>query len=157
MSEYITFEVKGLKEMGDQLAQLPAKIARRALAVSTFAGARVIREAGRSGAPVGTKTYKDWRGRTHHPGYLRKFGVVAKKLKTKDWRNTVIYGVGFSKRGYYGKWYERGKDKKHHQAAKPWIVPLLDPMREQIVEAIKARLGEEIRKIARGIPGLTVK
>ena len=30
MSNFITFEVKGLKEMGDMLAQLPGKIARRA-------------------------------------------------------------------------------------------------------------------------------
>lgn len=157
MKDFFTFEVKGLKEMGDQLAQLPGKIARRALAVSVNEGARVIRDAGRAAAPIGTKSYKDWKGRTHRPGTLRKFGVVTKKLRPKDWQTTVLYGVGFSKRAYYGRWVERGKARLHHQAPRPFVVPLLEQKKDEVVAAIKNRLGEELIRIAAGIPGLRVR
>lgn len=157
MSDFITFEVKGLKEMGDKLAQLPGKIARRALAAATLQGANVIRTAAREAAPTGTKTYKDWRGKTHRPGTLKKFGVVSKKLRPRDWQTTALYGVGFSKRAFYGRWIERGKDKKHHQAARPFVVPRLEEKRDEIVQAIKSRLGEEILRIVAATPGLSIK
>ena len=153
----ITFEVKGLKEMGEQLRNLPEKLARRALARAVFEGARVIRTEGRAKARVGTKTYKDWRGKTHRPGLLKKSGVMAKKMKTRDWRTTVIYGVGFSKLGWYGRFVERGKSKKHKQARHPFIAPLLEERGQEAVDALKRRLGEELGKIARETPGLVVK
>jgi HK97 gp10 family phage protein len=152
--DYFTFEVKGLKEMEDRLLQFPEKIGRNILAAATHEGARLLRDAARGKAPIGTRTYKDWKGRTHRPGYLRKFGEVTKKLKTKNWQTTVVYGVGFSKRGFYGRFIERGKSKKHHQEPRPFILPLLDPMKEQIVEAIKRRLGERMDEVIREIPGL---
>ncbi|MCJ7564823.1 MAG: HK97 gp10 family phage protein [Candidatus Aminicenantes bacterium] len=157
MSDYLTFEIKGLKEMGDQLAQLPGKIARRALANAVRQGANIIRDAARAKAPVGTKTYKDYRGKTHRPGLLRKSGVISKKLKTKDWQSTALYGVGFSKRAFYGKWIERGKAKKHRQAPAPFVVPTLDEKAPDVIEAIKERLGSELEKIVRETPGLSLK
>ena len=153
----ITFEVKGLKEMGDQLAKLPGKIARRALAAAVREGANVVRAQARMSAPVGTKTYKDWKGRSHRPGFLRKSGVISKKLRSKDWQTTALYGVGFSKRGYYGKWIERGKSKKHKQEAHPFVIPALEAKAEETVQAIKRRLGEELGKIVRETPGLRLK
>ena len=155
--DYFEFKVTGLKEMEAQLLQLPAKVARNALAVAVNEGARVIRDAARPKAPVGTKTYKDYRGKTHHPGLLRRFGVVTKKMKARDWRTTVLYGVGFSKRGFYGKWIERGKSRKHHQAPKPFVVPLLGSLKEQVVNAIKIRLGKRLEEIIKATPGMRVR
>jgi HK97 gp10 family phage protein len=157
MSDFFTFEVKGLKEMGDQLAQLPGKIARRALAAAVREGANVIRTAGRQAAPVGTKTYKDWKGRIHRPGLLRKSGVITKKMRPKDWQSTVLFGVGFRGRGYYGRWVERGKSKKHRQAPHPFLVPAFEAKGEEAIQAIKRRLGEELVSIIHSTPGMRVK
>jgi len=155
--DYFEFKVDGLKEMGNILAQLPGKIARRALNNAVAAGARVIRDAARPQAPVGTRTYKDYRGKIHRPGLLRKSGVVSKKLKTKNWQTTSLYGVGFSKLGFYGRWIERGKSKKHQQTPRPFVVPTFEANVTRAVDAIKDRLGEEIVKITRETPGLSVK
>ena len=157
MNDFITFEVKGLKEMAAQLEQLPAKIARRALAAATLQGANVVRTAGREAAPVGTKTYKDYKGKIHRPGTLKRFGVVSKKLRPRDWQTTALYGVGFSKRAFYGRFYERGKNRLHHQMPRPFVVPQLEAKRDEIVQAIKNRLGEELLRIVVAIPGLIVK
>ena len=153
----ITFEVHGLKEMGDVLTQLPGKIARRALAAATLEGANVIRDQARANAPVGTKTYKNWKGRIHRPGLLRRSGVVSRKLRPQNWESTALYGVGFSRAGFYGKWIERGMDKKHHYAPHPFVVPLLDAMKDRVVEKIKSRLGMEVAMIIQQTPGLKIK
>ncbi len=153
----ITFEVKGLKEMGDKLAQLPGKIGRKILARAVFEGARLIRTEGRARAPVGTKTYRDWRGKVHRPGLLKKSGVMAKKLKTRDWQRTVVYGIGFSKRGYYGKWIERGKSKRHRQAARPFVVPLLESKGREVVDVFTRSLGDQLTELIKETPGLEVR
>lgn len=153
----ITWEVHGLKEMGKQLEALPAKLARRALAASVREGAAVIRVRARAEAPLGIKIYKDYRGRTHRPGFLRKSGVVMKKMKTRDWRSTVLFGLGFSKRGFYGKWVERGKAKKHKQSPNPFVLPAFEATAQQAVEKLKSRLGEELAKIIRESGGMSVK
>jgi HK97 gp10 family phage protein len=154
MNDYLTFEVKGLKEMGDQLAQLPGKIARRALTKAVREGANVSRDLARSNAPVGTKSYKDYRGKIHRPGLLKKSGVMSKKLRPRDWRTTVLFGVGFSKLGFYGRFYERGKNRLHHQAPHPFVVPSFENAPERIIEAIKSRLGIELEVIVREVKGL---
>ena len=153
----LQIEIKGLKEMGDALAKLPGKIARNALAAAVREGANVVRAQARAQAPVGTKTYKDYRGKTHRPGLLKKSGVISKKLKVRDWQSTVLFGVGFSKRAFYGKWIERGKSKKHQQEAAPFVVPALEQKKEEIVGTIKKRLGEELARIANSTPGLVIK
>ena len=157
MNNPISVEIKGLKEMSDQLAQLPGKIARRALTAAVREGVNVWRAAARARAPVGTKTYKDWRGKTHRPGLLKKSGVITKKLKVRDPQNTALFGVGFSKRSYYGKWIERGKAVKHTQAARPFVVPVLEQKGEEAVRALKKRLGEELAAIVKSTPGLSLK
>ena len=153
----ITFEVKGLKEMENVLVQLPGKIARRALATAVLEGANIIRDQARASAPVGTKTYKDWKGRTHRPGLLRKRGIVSRKLRPREWQSTALYGVGFSKAGFYGRWIERGKDKKHHQVPRPFVLPLLEALKEKVVEKIKSILGRELVVIIHETPGLKIK
>jgi HK97 gp10 family phage protein len=157
MADFITFEVKGLKEMGDQLAQLPAKIARNALAAAVREGANVVRTDARARAPVGIKSYKDYRGKMHRPGLLKKSGVATRKLRTPDWRTTALFGVGFSKLGFYGRFIERGKNRLHHQAPQPFVVPSFEAAVTRVIDAIKARLGLEIRVIVSRIQGLIVK
>jgi len=152
MSDYVTFEVTGLKEMEAKLLQLPSKIAKRILGQATYAGSKLIETAARGKAPVGTRTYKR-KGRIHHPGYLRKYGIVSKRLKAKDW-SAVIFGLKPSKRGFYAKWIERGKSKKHHYDPHPFVVPLLEPMKEQIANAIKNKLGARLDEVIRETPGL---
>lgn len=153
----ITFEVKGLKEMGDQLAELPGKIARRALAAAVRQGAIIIRDEARPHAPVGTKTYKDWRGKTHRPGLLRRSGVVYKKLRPSNWQTTALYGVGFSKLAFYGRWIERGKNRLHHYAPHPFVVPAMEASAQRAIDAVKERLHTEIEVIFTEMSGVTVK
>jgi len=157
MSDLITFEVKGLKEMGDQLGQLPVKIARHALGQAVKAGAMVIRDAARPRAPLGTRAHKDWRGKMHRPGTLRRTGVLLKKLRTSNWQTTQLYGIGFSKIGFYGKWIERGKAKKHHYDPHPFIVPTMEENAEKAIAAIKRELGIQLWEIGGKIPGVIVK
>jgi HK97 gp10 family phage protein len=152
--DLFTFEVRGLREMGEQLAKLPDKIARRALAAAVREGASVIRARARETAPIGTKTYKNWQGRTHRPGLLRKSGVNMKKLKSRNWQTTVVFGVGFSKRGYYGRWIERGKSKKHHYTPHPFVVPAFKENVIQAVQAVREKLGQRIEVIFKEMKGV---
>lgn len=156
MNEVITFQVKGLKEMGEALAALPGKIARRALGQSVKAGAMIVRDAARPKAPIGTKSYTDWRGKRHRPGLLRKSGVVLKKLKTRNWQSEQLYGVGFSKLGWYGRFIEKGKSKKHQYAPHPFIVPTMEEKADEAISAIKNRLALELFQIANETGGITV-
>ena len=150
-----TYEIRGLKEMGDELSRLPGKIARRMLAASVRKGAVLIRTEARASAPIGTKTYKDYRGKTHRPGLLRKYGIVHKKLRPKNWQTTALYGIGFSKRGFYGRWVEKGKNKKHRQEPHPIIVPAMERRAIEAIEEIKNELGIQLDLLIKEIPGVT--
>lgn len=143
MSEAITFEVKGLKELERELLQLPDKIARRSLARAAAAGARMVRDKARENARAIGLVDK---------GRLVK-SIRVKKKKTRDWRTTQIYGIGHGGKGWYGRLYEYGfKTPVGERKHRPHIRPALDENAEQVAQAVKDRLDAEIRQIqAHGI------
>lgn len=155
-----TFEVKGLQEMQRELMKLPEKIQRKVLHKAVREGAKVIRDLARPKAPIGTKIYRDWRGRPHAPGLLRKSGVVHKKLSLRQARRAgadSLFGVGFSKRAFYGRFVERGKGKKHHMTPRPFVVPTFEAAAHRAAEIIRDGIGRGLAAIAAELKGITVK
>ena len=139
----ITFEIKGLKELERELLQLPDKIARRSLARAAAAGARIVRDKARENArAIGLVD----------SGALVK-SIRIKKVRTRNWRTTQIYGIGHSGKAWYGRLYEYGfKEPVGERRHRPHVRPALDENAEQVANAVKSRLEMEIMKIqAHGI------
>ena len=134
----ITVELTGFKELGEQLAQFPAKFARRALARSVYSGAAILRTKAREkAAAIGLKD----------EGKLIK-SIRLRKLRRRDWRTTAIYGLYHGKGGFYGKWYERGfKKPSGNRTQRPHMRPALDENVQEITDAIRKRMAEEIEKL----------
>lgn len=136
--EAMTIQLTGMKELGDQLAQFPAKLARRGLANATRAGAVILRTKAREkAAAIGLKD----------KGTLIK-SIRIKKLKTRDWRTTAVFGAYHGGKGWYGALYERGfKKPSGNRTQRPHLRPALDENVQEITDAIRKRLAEEINKM----------
>jgi len=141
--EPIIFEIKGLKELEQELLKLPDKIARRALARAAAAGARIVRTGARKNARAAG---------LYDSGALVK-SIIVRKKRHANWRTTQIYGIGHRGKGWYGRLYEYGfKKPVGERRHRPHIRPALDENAERIASAVKNRLDEDIRKIqAHGI------
>jgi len=134
----MTVELHGFKEMADQLVQFPAKFARRALARSVYSGAAILRSKAKEKAlAIGLKDKGD----------LVK-SIRVKKLRTRNWKTSAVYGLYHSKRGFYGQFYERGFDNPSgKRTQRPHMRPALDENVNEITEAIRKRMAEEIEKL----------
>jgi hypothetical protein len=148
----ITFEVKGMKELGDKLAQFAPKLARRGLTRFVHAGAVVLRTRAREkAAAIGLRD----------DGTLIR-SISIKKLKVPNWQTTAVYGAyhasgpykrkaaktGRKSRAPYGMWYERGfKNPSGLRVQRPHLRPALDENVQEIVEAMRKRMAEEIEKL----------
>ena len=139
MTQPIDFRIDGLKELEQQVLQLTPRLARRALARSAFAGAAIIRNEARKNARA---------LRLRKTGNLVR-GIRVKRVKTPNWRTTAIYGVGHSRKGWYGALHERGyhprggKTKVHN----PHLRPAFDENLERAANAVKERLDRAIREL----------
>jgi hypothetical protein len=120
------------------LAQFPAKLGRRGLANAARAGAAVLRTKAREKAQaIGLRD----------EGNLVK-GIRIKKLKTRDWRTTAVFGAYHGGKGWYGALYERGfKKPSGKRTQRPHLRPSLDENVQEITDAIRKRLAEEIQKM----------
>jgi len=152
VSNDVTFEIKGMKELGDKLAQFAPKLARRGLARSVYAGAAVLRKKAREkAAAIGLKD----------SGTLVR-SISLRKVKVPNWQTTAVYGAyhastpykkkaaktGAKSRAPYGMWYERGfKNPSGGRTQRAHMRPALDENVQEIAEAIRKRLAEEITKL----------
>lgn len=100
-------EVKGFKELDEELKNLPLKLQKKAFQDAAKSGAKVIMEEARKKIPV---RVKEWEGANYGrpPGTLKRKGLSIKKAKTII-KGTILYNVFTNKKyGWYGLWVERG-------------------------------------------------
>ena len=145
--EAITFEIKGLKELEQELLKLPDKIARRCLARAAAAGARIVRDKARENARREFYSSAPDEKERPHTGELAK-AIRVRKKRTYNWRTTQIYGIGFLGKGWYGRLYEYGfKNPIGKRIQRATIRPALDENAEQAANAVKEQIEKEIMKI----------
>lgn len=158
MSEYGTVEIKGLKELDNNLKQLPLKIQKKVLRQAVRAGATIIRKEAKKN--LKRLTFK------RSTGTLEKSLIIVKDKKSKPF--WPIFGVGPDSKGWYGHlveygFYATGPKKKgvtykasrekaraagKHTPAKPWFRPAFDTTVKKVIEQIGKRLGMGIEREA---------
>lgn len=151
----IEFKVQGFAELEKQMRDLPAKIEKRILARSVYAGAVIVRTEARS-------------------EIAKRTGATSKMVRIFRARSgvkpgTVIYRVGLKEnkyvaglRGHIGRFLEFGtgphiiRPKKakalgkdghlgalvHHPGTrpKPWLLPSFQATTDQVIEAMRMKL-----------------
>ena len=139
-ANYIDIKIDGLKELERELSELPDKIRRRAMSRGVSQAATLTRRFAREKArELGLESTGD----------LIK-ALRAKRKKSGN-RDVVIYGIGYSGSGWYGRLYEYGFRKPvGDRTQRPVLRSVLDQRGEEIAYAIKARIWDQIVKIQKG-------
>jgi HK97 gp10 family phage protein len=151
--EFMSVDVKGLKELDDLLKSLPEEIQRKALASANLAGAQVLREEARSRAPVrsegGPMKVGKNASKARLPGFLRA-SIKAWRIKGSG-KGSVTHGVGARGMAFYGKFLEFGTK---YISPRPFLRPALDAAYLRAIEAVgkvlKQKVEKEIVKQAKG-------
>jgi len=150
MSDTVTVNIKGLKELAEALKQMPERIAGKALGASVAAGAAIIRDQARANAPVASgatkKSIVAYRKRGSHPdniGY--RVGVTLKK----KWPGRGKGKTGKGEPAYWWIFNEFGTSK---QAAKPFMRPAFDQQGGRALAAIKMMLEKAVVIAAAACP-----
>lgn len=156
----ITVQVTGLEEINRGLQSLPGKIARKVLRKGVFAGADLLRGRIEQAAPVRSTggAMKMSSGGSRGPGYLKKhIGAKFKRGKFTE----ATYRVAPFGQAFYGNFVEQGhaagKRKKYGRGvtvatglkmvpAHPFIMPTFNSMTNQIIDRMKEKLSDGIKK-----------
>lgn len=140
-----SIQLKGFKEMNDQLLTLPNKVAGKALEPSVHAGAKVIRTEARRLAPKHADPYEDKARKDRKPGNLKRLIISRSNKKVKD---GITVSIGPSRAAFYGRFIELGHAKVGGGtvAAIPFLRPALDAKGREAVQVMGDRLFVEIVK-----------
>lgn len=140
MSDILTFKVEGLNRLLDALKKLPDEVSGRELRRAVSKGARVVKAAAKSNAPVATGRLK------------RVIYTVRDKDRSGRDVETYITGVRSGKRyqkknndAFYWRFVEFGTSK---MAAKPFLRPAFDSTVVKQTEAMKNSLKRSIDRAA---------
>lgn len=108
--ELTSLEIKGLKELDQELKDLPLKLQKKALQDAVKAGAKVIKEEVVKRTPVRTKEWEKANyGRP--PGTLKRKGFSVMQAK-KAPKGVIAYNVVANKKyGWYAWWVEKGHQR----------------------------------------------
>lgn len=160
MGDYVTVQVKGLRELGETLRTLPTNVAKNTGRGATAAAAATIRDEARARA-------RDYVGRVAAghppPGTLRR-AIVTKQIPEKSgplkqtFFVTVRSGKQYQKQGkhgtlsqdaYYAAFVEFGTEK---MCAHPFMRPAFDAKKNAAVAALETylakRLPREVEKLS---------
>lgn len=178
MNEIVTVKVNGLQEINRALQDLPFRIANKVLKKGVAAGAALLRDAIRKAAPVrktgGEMKVSNSRGSgsaMRSPGFLRK-NIKSLYRRKASGPGNVHYAIGPMGDAYYGYFVEKGhvigKRKRYGRGiaeynaglktvpAHPFMMPVFNSQTNQIIEKMKDKLSEGIRKEGRDL-GLNMK
>lgn len=145
MAEVVKFEVQGLKQLGEKLAQMSDEMADKIARRSASAGARLIRDAARRNAPVDTGNlkaaivYKYNRKSTLTAGY----NVATRVGTTRDIKAAKAGTGALGKDAWYAFLLEYGTVK---MAPRPFMGPALDSNAQKATNVMKEKLEELINK-----------
>jgi len=137
---YFDIKIDGLKELERELSSLTDKVRRRAMT--------------RGVAQAATLTKQFARAKARELG-LEDTGALIKALRMKRkrsrGRDVVLYGIGYSGPGWYGRLYEYGfKNPVGSRVHRPVLRTVMDQRGEEIAYAIKGRIWDQIVKIQKG-------
>ena len=147
-------QVTGLKELEQSLSLLQGKVAKKALEIAVKSGTKVVLTEAKMRAPMGTVPHKfKERGAviTVKPGNLRK------ALKQRVYRGqrasmgNIQSIIPLDGRAFYGKFQEWGWKAKggRYIAPQRFLAPAWQAKKEEALDQLSKRLGEEVEKAAR--------
>ena len=152
MSQSVT--VTGLKELEQSLSQLQGKVAKKALEIAVKSGTQVVVVEARMRAPKGIVSHKfKERGAviTVKPGNLKR-SIKPKKMTNRNrTMGTIQYLIPLDGRAFYGKFQEWGWKTKSGRYIAPqrFLAPAWQAKKEEALDQLGKRLGEEVEKAAR--------
>lgn len=149
-----TVQVTGLKELEQSLSLLQSKVAKKALEIAVKSGTKVVLQEAKLRAPLGTVPHKfKERGAviTVQAGNLRK------SLRQRVYRGqrasmgNIQSIIPLDGRAFYGKFQEWGWTTKSGKYIAPqrFLAPAWQAKKEEALDQLGKRLGEEVDKAAR--------
>lgn len=155
MAETVSIEVKGLRELGLQLAALEKDIALKVARSAVNAGAQVIKKQAIQKAPVSTDPALT---PEVPPGYLRDSIIVRRQRRT---RATAEYAVTVRHKGAKAKARKDGVNPYQigifnefgtvKMGPRPFMRPAFESGKEQALQQIVKRLQDRIAKANRAV------
>jgi HK97 gp10 family phage protein len=155
-----TIEVKGLRELNDQLEQLPVNIRDKAVQEALRNCTKIMVEAAKSKAPVGRKVAGYHQG-SRSPGQLRNAIVSRKAGNPNPW--TVDQYVMVSKGRKAGAFYAHmiefghkiilitGRNRKRtewgYYSPHPFMRPAFEENVSRMIEVFRSTLGKRVPKL----------
>lgn len=150
MADIVTFEVKGLRELGERLKALGLdfKQGRNVARATTNAGAQVIKKLAIQKAPVSDPSVTP----DIPPGNLKKNIVVRynRRSKLSSEHKVTVRSKGPK---VIGEPYRVGVFQEFgtvHHGPQPFMRPALDQGKMQAIEAMKKRLLKRIEQAEKG-------
>jgi len=128
---YSEIKIHGLKELDNNLKQLPFKIQKKVLGGTVRAGANIVKKEAKSKVPIKT-------------GWLKKNIIARKKRKSSVY--APIYQIGPSNKAWYGRIIEFGSSK---MSATPWLRPAFDISGKKVIAKIREILANGIEREAK--------
>lgn len=118
------------------------KAAEQGVRPAAQAGAQVFYEEVKQRVPVSAKAHKSGK-KTYNPGTLRK-AIYQAFADKESGDGKAMYRISFNKtHAFYGRFVEFGTSK---MAAKPFLRPAYDAARAKALQAVQARMAEEVKK-----------
>jgi len=136
MGDTIEIKVDGLKELEQDLLELPDRIADRVLQSALTSAALPIVTEARTKVPLAHAAYRLYGGGKADPGWLRD-RIVRKKVKGGGNSAEVIVTIKDRRQSYFWKFIEFGTSK---MAAHPFMRPAFEAKVAEAVDRFADRL-----------------
>lgn len=155
MAETVSVEVRGLRELGRQLAELQKDIQTKVARSAVSAGAQVIRKLAKAKAPASTSPALT---PEVPPGYLRDSIIARRQTKS---RKTAEYAVTVRHKGKRANLRKDGTNPYQvgifnefgtvKMPARPFMRPAFEQGKQAALEQIQKRLRDRIAKANRAV------
>lgn len=138
-------EIKGLRELGRKLDELPKKASGSILKKAVRYAAKPVIVDAKQRIPQGVDAHRTYKGRLVAPGFAKR-GIRMAVKGSRDGKKAVAR-IGVRREAFYAiNFVELGTSK---QPAQPWLRPALESTKDQQVSRLAEKLKMEIDKVAR--------
>lgn len=144
------FEIKGLRELGQEMQELSADVQKKVAFAAVLAGAGVVKKAAAQKAHVADAPYRVQQKKGDKSFEVQP-GNIAKNVATKRVKGTLtaeyaVFVKGKRKDGFAGRAARLMEFGTVTMPAKPFLRPAFEATQEQAANAIKTRLEKRIAK-----------